>query len=321
MVSYISNEPHNELTIERNKWSKKGDRTLAKKTTVGQMLGYLFLSILPAVLMTVCILCSSYIKQMQLGGEYIGKYGTPITEEDFAAYAGYILERYSGDTLMTVTIIGQVAAFLIGLFLLFRVMKAKAFGNPVKAFSGLRLPGTLLGAIGAELTLSCVLVTIGTVFPGSLDGYAEMIQSSGLAGLTLMSTIATLVTAPLCEEIIFRGLTTKILEKTGWSFWVVNTIQAVIFGVAHLNLVQGAYAFLLGMFLGFVAKKCNSLWGSILAHAAFNFSGTYLVSLVLGTEDCVPMVKVIIVAVAAIIVFTIGIMMLNGKKKGEVVNE
>jgi hypothetical protein len=43
-----------------------------------------------------------------------------------------------------------------------------------------------------------------------------------------------------------------------------------------MNLVQGIYAFFLGILLGYLVKRYNSLIASMTFHAFFNFFGTWL---------------------------------------------
>jgi hypothetical protein len=38
-------------------------------------------------------------------------------------------------------------------------------------------------------------------------------------------------------------------------FWVANILQAVLFGIYHMNPLQGIYAFFIGLFLGYVCHK------------------------------------------------------------------
>ncbi|MDF2804531.1 MAG: amino terminal protease family protein, partial [Anaerocolumna sp.] len=74
------------------------------------------------------------------------------------------------------------------------------------------------------------------------------------------------------EEFIFRGVTLKKAQKV-MPFIGANILQAILFGVYHGNLVQGVYAFILGLFLGFVCYQLQSLLASILLHMVINISG------------------------------------------------
>ena len=55
-------------------------------------------------------------------------------------------------------------------------------------------------------------------------------------------------------------------------FWAANAIQALVFGVMHLNVVQGVYAFALGLLLGWVFRRTGRLRAAVLLHMAVNAS-------------------------------------------------
>lgn len=44
----------------------------------------------------------------------------------------------------------------------------------------------------------------------------------------------------------------------------------------HMNMIQGIYAFFLGMVLGYICEKGGSIYQSILFHMMFNFWGTII---------------------------------------------
>src|SRR5262245_23078331 len=73
----------------------------------------------------------------------------------------------------------------------------------------------------------------------------------------------------LGEELLFRGALQRLL---GLRLPVALAVlgSAAAFGVAHLDLVQGGAAFVLGSYLGAVAARAGSLWPAILSHAANN---------------------------------------------------
>lgn len=75
--------------------------------------------------------------------------------------------------------------------------------------------------------------------------------------------------APVCEEIVFRGITYESLKKD-MSVFKAMIISAVFFGLAHMNFNQAAYALLLGLILVLVREATGSLWATILIHVVFN---------------------------------------------------
>ena len=92
-------------------------------------------------------------------------------------------------------------------------------------------------------------------------------------------------------------------------------IQAAMFGIAHMNILQGVYAFTIGLIFGYIYKKYNSLYASILAHLTFNFTGTYLVVLFFGTEEEVPLLRMLIVFVVAATVFSLASIAIKKDRK------
>ena len=63
-------------------------------------------------------------------------------------------------------------------------------------------------------------------------------------------------------------------------FWAANLLQALLFGIFHMNMIQGIYAFCLGLVLGYVCNRGGSIYYSILLHMLFNFWGTVLSGLI-----------------------------------------
>ena len=57
-------------------------------------------------------------------------------------------------------------------------------------------------------------------------------------------------------------------------FWMANVFQALMFGIMHMNLIQGIYAFAIGLFLGFLAERYQSILPCVLVHFVVNFSTT-----------------------------------------------
>ncbi|WP_237746068.1 CPBP family intramembrane glutamic endopeptidase [Bifidobacterium saguini] len=68
---------------------------------------------------------------------------------------------------------------------------------------------------------------------------------------------------PICEEVMFRGVLMKELKPLGKNFAIVTS--AFAFGLFHDDFVQGTFAFLFGLILGFVAMEYSLVW-SIALH-------------------------------------------------------
>lgn len=87
--------------------------------------------------------------------------------------------------------------------------------------------------------------------------------------VNLYSILAFCLAAPLFEEMIFRGVVLQGFLKR-YSPTKAILVSALIFSLAHLNPVQFLTAFTLGLLLGWIYWKTNSLLSSIFIHACNN---------------------------------------------------
>lgn len=70
--------------------------------------------------------------------------------------------------------------------------------------------------------------------------------------------------AGICEEILFRGFILRAYERIG--MWKGIIITALLFSILHLNIQNILAPFFLGLVLGFVVYKTNSIFAGILGH-------------------------------------------------------
>ena len=90
-----------------------------------------------------------------------------------------------------------------------------------------------------------MLSLLTAVFPQAFQNYTKLMSNFESGNMILTLGYAVLI-GPVSEEMIFRG---AIFDRvyTVFPFWKANIIQAVLFGVYHMNIVQGLYAFCLGI--------------------------------------------------------------------------
>ena len=82
-----------------------------------------------------------------------------------------------------------------------------------------------------------------------------------------------LVFYPIGEELLLRGLILQFLKK---KTKYANLIQAVIFGILHLNPIKIIYTTISGIFFGNVRLRPNPIWWIILLHSTFNLVSIFL---------------------------------------------
>lgn len=126
---------------------------------------------------------------------------------------------------------------------------------------------------------SLLMGVITLLAPAAMENYTELVETSGLSEYSPVWAVATLILPPLVEETIFRGLILQYLKRAGVCFIAANLIQSVLFGIFHMNLVQGIYTFGVGFLLGYLAWRYQSLLVPMAMHAMFNFFGTVVIDL------------------------------------------
>lgn len=147
-------------------------------------------------------------------------------------------------------------------------------------------------AIGMCFFVNFQMPIVIKVLPESIvQEYSNMIEQAGY-GVELIPTIICLILAPISEEFLYRGVLfyylLKILETRltkRKAFWIANVIQAFLFGWIHMNLIQGGYAFLIGIVLGFLVYQYGSVLPALIAHVINNFLSAFVWKLVI---DALP---------------------------------
>ncbi len=158
---------------------------------------------------------------------------------------------------------GYFAAIAIGMVCLL-AWKKKDFcfrtvwqrGRPMK-------PGSLLGIGAVFVSVQLALVVFSVL-------WEQLLALLGLeySGMPEVSTdnwsmfLYVGLGAPIAEELLFRGLILRTLQPCGKKFAIFAS--AILFGVFHGNLIQGVYAFAVGVILGYVAMEYNMVWAMVL---------------------------------------------------------
>lgn len=175
--------------------------------------------------------------------------------------------------------------------------------KPGKVFLGKALLVTILIGLLMDIGANAFLLWAEYVFPNLIRQYEELMEAVGL-GTDPFVIFASILLAPIGEELLCRGVIFHYVGKAvegmknpKAAFWIANTIQALMFGILHGNLVQGFYAFFIGLCLGWLRWRYNSLYPSMLAHFIVNFTSTFLLGyLFYVIPEALPAYLVVMVA-------------------------
>jgi uncharacterized protein len=124
------------------------------------------------------------------------------------------------------------------------------------------------------LVIGALLITLSV---GVMVGLGDASIARGHKFVFSSSTIIPVLVSPVLEELIFRGIIFRILEKI-WGTTVALASSAVLFGLTHLlnensTLFEASLiAIELGVLLGLAYVVTRSLWLAIGLHAGWNFA-------------------------------------------------
>lgn len=120
-----------------------------------------------------------------------------------------------------------------------------------------------------------LIPTEGPLFGDWYKTFTDTISTMAEDSLGII--ILTSLMAPLLEEILFRGIIQKGLINRGMKPINAIVLSAFIFGAFHMNPWQFVGAFLLGLVLGLVYYRTQSLLMAILLHAFNNFISSLMI--------------------------------------------
>jgi len=196
-----------------------------------------------------------------------------------------ILDSPNGTVVasMLYAVITVVIAFVIYYFLN-RKPKYNIQGQEIvakKKYTTLKRVGIIiLFGIIVQFSMSALLNFV-YVFAGDTKlfrDYSELMESLDGSETSLM-LVYTFFLAPLSEEYIFRGVIYSYMRKYV-PMRIANVVQAALFGIFHMNIIQGVYAFFGGLLFGYIAEHKKSMLELVLFHMIVNISGILLTSAV-----------------------------------------
>ncbi len=188
-------------------------------------------------------------------------------------YVGMFIRRWNGDTDTFINASGNFyyAVGIVLCFIIIRwriVRKGESFQEAVTLYlKEVDIKKSLSYAFFG-LSASLFLSAVFTLLP-FFSNYKTVTENAFQRTDLILAMISVFITAPICEEIIFRGLMLNRL-LTRFSEKSAVLITAAIFAVCHANPVWICYAFVMGWLLAFVSVKEDNIYYSIVMHMAFN---------------------------------------------------
>lgn len=123
----------------------------------------------------------------------------------------------------------------------------------------------------AQLMVDGILTLVEPYFKDLFANYGKMVDSLIGVSSSWVLLFAVIFVAPIGEELVFRGVIQHYGFKNFAPAFAIG-LQGLIFGLYHGNIIQGIYAFFMGVVLGFVAHKLGSIIYSMVLHISVNAS-------------------------------------------------
>lgn len=194
--------------------------------------------------------------------------------QDSAAASGFYTDEA---WIRKVSIWVSITVYLVFL-LIFGLWYKKAFWKGSNKGKGrltvIEWISCFVFGVSIQYFFSSALQLLLPLFPSINESYRELLNKMGM-GQGVLPFFYMALLAPVAEELIFRGLILRYEEQV-LPYFAANLIQAFLFGVYHQNIVQFVYAFLVGLLLGCLCKRYESLFVAMLVHAVVNASGNVI---------------------------------------------
>ena len=160
--------------------------------------------------------------------------------------------------------------------------------------------------IAATVSGACILLTfflglIQQLAPAFFKDYNQLMETIS-TGDMFLNILYVMTIGPISEELIFRGALFDRFYLV-FPFWTANILQALLFGIYHMNVIQGFYAFLLGILLGMIRQMTGSILATIFSHMIFNGT-TYAISYILtgaGAYAGIVLMGMVVLSVVAVV--------------------
>lgn len=191
-----------------------------------------------------------------------------MTDQSFLQYINNL--DTDGFIMLLANLVGALVAYPAVFFIGCKALeiRPKSFFS-TKGISARLVVSGIVVALAAQLVggiLANLVTQLGKNFGWNFTTFQPDTQGGFASNLLLV--LLSCVSAPIFEELIFRGLVLRAFSKVSIRFGIV--MSAVLFGCFHQNIPQAVNASVLGLVLGYVSYKAGSVLPAILIHFVYN---------------------------------------------------
>lgn len=190
---------------------------------------------------------------------------------DSEAVSQFFLDEIAGATPMLVVFSALITLGLLMLYFLGRKDNFIPYVGfrkmPYKDVFLLLILGICLNTLSVPLVH---YITQALPVQEQMAVYNQLMEAL-FSGSPFWIFLSVVIAAPLIEEIMLRGIVLNDFKKAV-PLWAALIIQALLFGAMHMNWIQGSYACVLGLVLGWVYHQYKSIWAPIAVHLSYNMT-------------------------------------------------
>ena len=270
---------------------------IIKKAKRMQKVDDIIYSSSPFVLALIIQLISSFLG-MFIYGIVVAVQGTPDKKLSHIDLGEIINTSLTMDASLVISVFSAIVCIVVFLVWFIKQMKTddSTIALPPMKFKHILLI-VILG-IGLQIGCSYILNFIAMVKPNWFYNYGLIMEQLG-GGTSIVSLIYIAIIGPISEELIFRGVLFNKTKKA-LPLFLANVQQAFLFGLYHMNIIQGVYAFIIGMVLGSVCYGFKSIYPAIILHVIINICGLLLGQITIDEQYQTPLVFSIIIIISLI---------------------
>lgn len=190
-------------------------------------------------------------------------------------YAFDLFDKYNSNAVFqnAFTIIGVSFFSVLVPFGIMALVNKKRYSHPIIPSNSIRpfkclvwVCFGMLCCVGANFAVSYLITFSELLFDIEFTQGELLDPDSPLA--CVMCVISTAIIPAICEEFAMRCCSLQLLRKYGKSFAVFAV--SIVFGLLHGNVIQFIFAFVVGLVLGFVTVKTDSIVPAVLIHGFNN---------------------------------------------------
>lgn len=147
-------------------------------------------------------------------------------------------------------------------------IRVRSYFRPVNTKKSQLLKYMFIGIFIQAVTEILYTIVQSIMQAGGINDYTADMDSYLGAKTIIATALYSCIVAPITEELLYRGFVMKNLSRVSQRFGIIAS--AVLFGLAHENIAQFLLAVPVGIFMGRIVVKHNSLIPSILVHMTVN---------------------------------------------------